>query len=219
MMEVARKILAVFPHLNQTRQSPEAPPEVTSKKKFISHIERTQHNVNKHLFELQSRFFWLHTGRQTGPHSGTVYYHLRHVERNLPEELHKFKRKRKQQEILPPLPDELYEQVEQLKMMEPSKANFRVISEAMAATFPLHHQMLVEHSTPGEIMDTFPRLVSYQGQMVICYQIIQTKLTIQQLFFSFTKHFEEYSLMLMTKKICETFLLQHYYYKTKNSAR
>lgn len=91
---------------------------------------------------------------------------MRNVERNLPEELHKFKRKRKQQEMLPPLPDELYERVEQLKMMEPSKANFRVISEAMVATFPLHHQMLVEHSTPGEIMDTFPRLVSYQEQML-----------------------------------------------------
>ncbi|XP_055608117.1 uncharacterized protein LOC129755579 [Uranotaenia lowii] len=60
----AKKILSIFPHLSETRVSPEAPPE--------------------------SRFFWRNTGVKGGPHSGTVYHRVRGLLKSLPPSARKF---------------------------------------------------------------------------------------------------------------------------------
>ncbi|XP_062540739.1 uncharacterized protein LOC134208809 [Armigeres subalbatus] len=83
MVQLAKEIINLFPILERTRLHNTAPPE--------------------------SFFFWIHGGKERGPHTGVVYHHLRNTIRKLPKQMLKFQRKRKLSEESEPISDELYE--------------------------------------------------------------------------------------------------------------
>nr|XP_029726558.1 uncharacterized protein LOC109418401 [Aedes albopictus] len=137
MQTVAKNVLEVFPRLEATRANANAPPE--------------------------SRFFWLHSGMEHGAHGGTIYHHIRNKMRSLPSDQLKFKRRRLENEEQEEeqIPQEIYERMNMMCTIEPTRANFQMISEEMAVCYPVHREMLQQKRSVNDILTCFPHLLDH----------------------------------------------------------
>nr|XP_029718177.1 uncharacterized protein LOC115260953 [Aedes albopictus] len=109
-------------------------------------------------------FFWRKNGMEKGKHSGFIYHRVRNIIKDLPSEMHRYKRTSAPKEAH--VPTEMLQKAEALRMVEASKHEKKRIAAAMDACFPLLKLMLNEKKGPSEIIQMFPHLLAYNGYLI-----------------------------------------------------
>ncbi|XP_065090592.1 uncharacterized protein LOC135711648 [Ochlerotatus camptorhynchus] len=136
--QLAKRIVRVFPQLKSTRINENAPDE--------------------------SAFFWWHSGKVSGDHSGYIFHRVRNIAKSLPKELRKYSRPDlKTRDFIPTL---LVQRAANLSELIANSENIAEIKKGMEECFPLHQLLLREKKSVKEILLTLPHLTSYNGLMI-----------------------------------------------------
>ncbi|XP_062716819.1 uncharacterized protein LOC115257758 [Aedes albopictus] len=140
--ELALKILEAYPHLEQTRVTPDAPKE--------------------------SYFFWFCGGKEKGPHTGLIETRCANMRKEVPPEQRRYQRKDKGAVVNYILPDSVREHATAIAAMSPLHENEEAISSGMNECIDLHSCILqqTDSDQTEALISTFPHLLSYQGKMV-----------------------------------------------------
>ncbi|XP_062715784.1 uncharacterized protein LOC115260973 isoform X2 [Aedes albopictus] len=109
-------------------------------------------------------FFWRKNGTEKGKHSGLIYHRVRNVIKELPAEMHLYRRTTAPRQVH--VPTELLQKAEALRIVIATKHEKNRIATEMDECFPLLKLMLAENKSPTEIIRMFPHLVAYNGYIV-----------------------------------------------------
>ncbi|XP_065084047.1 uncharacterized protein LOC135706360 [Ochlerotatus camptorhynchus] len=112
---------------------------------------------------LQSYFFWHNGGLGKGPHTGLIETRVSNIRKDLLPEDRLFRRTKKDIIIVE---DECVRHAAHLAALIPTAANARQIAEGMAQTNDLL-KLLLQKNNIQDIIETFPHLLSYEGEMII----------------------------------------------------
>ncbi|XP_055585143.1 uncharacterized protein LOC129737993 [Uranotaenia lowii] len=140
-------------------------PSTTEQQKLARDIIDTFPYLAKSEHSNEAAFFNKNSGKGPNhPHSGIIYNHFRNLCHKVPSEKKKFKRSNKT-EIM--ITDEILETAEFLKKMEATSDNYTYITEYIVKCLPLFLTMLKHKKSPRNIIDTFPHLTGYNGDIII----------------------------------------------------
>nr|XP_029712422.1 uncharacterized protein LOC115257164 [Aedes albopictus]XP_029724642.1 uncharacterized protein LOC115264755 [Aedes albopictus] len=109
-------------------------------------------------------FFWRKNGTEKGKHSGLIYHRVRNVIKELPAEMHLYRRTTAPRQVH--VPTELLQKAEALRIVIATKHEKNRIATEMDECFPLLKLMLAENKSPTEIIRMFPHLVAYNGYII-----------------------------------------------------
>ncbi|XP_062556747.1 uncharacterized protein LOC134221573 [Armigeres subalbatus] len=137
---LAKQIIRAFPQLANTRTSENAPDE--------------------------SAFFWWHSGKSTGQHSGYIFHRVRNIIKGLPKEMKKYKRPDITNKAQNSVPTALVQRATDLAELYPDSQNNAEITRGMEECFPLHQLLLKEQKSVKDMLSTLPHLASYNGTMI-----------------------------------------------------